>query len=153
MNKNKTSSNMTRSSSFNTSNTSNVVQFTVYTNEEYLSDFLNTLEENNLNISAYYLSEDNKKLKFVFIVGEDDFQSSSDVNIARGILTQKRFKFDETKVVRLSSPGEIGLFAYNYNELIKTLTVYNSYLGEDGSIIYETCCPTKTLKVIRELSL
>ena len=108
MNKNKTSSNMTRSSSFNTSNTSIVVQFTVYTNEEYLSDFLNTLEENNLNISAYYLSETNKKLKFVFIVGEDDFQSSSDVNIARGILTQKRFKFDETKVVRLSSPVVIG---------------------------------------------
>ncbi|WP_434797071.1 hypothetical protein [Terrisporobacter vanillatitrophus] len=129
-----------------------IVQFTVYTSEEYLSALLNTLGENNLNISAYYISENNKQLKFVFIVGEDSVQSLSDVNIARSILKQNKFKFDETKVVRLPTPNNVGLLAYHYSELIKNLTVYNSYIGEDGSIIYETCCPTKTLKAVNELS-
>ena len=112
---------------------------------------LNTLEENKLNISAYYISEDNKKLKFVFIVGQNNIQSSGDVNITRSILKENRFKFNETKVVRLPISNEIGLLAYHYSELIKTLSVYNSYIGKDGSIIYETCCPTKTLKVVNEL--
>ena len=152
MNKDKNSINKANYSSVNTSNASIIVQFAVYTNEEYLSVLLNTLGENNLNIAAYYISEDNKKLKFVFIVGEDNVQSSSDVNITRSILKQNRFKFDETKVVRLSTSNNVGLLAYHYNELIKTWTVYNSYIGEDGSIIYETCCPTKTLKVVNELA-
>lgn len=138
-------------SSVNDSNASIIVQFAVYTNEEYLSALLNALGENNLNIAAYYIAEDNKKLKFVFIVGEDNIQASNDVNLTRSILKQNRFKFDETKVVRLSTSNNVGLLAYHYNELIKTLTVYNSYIGEDGSIIYETCCPTKTLKVVNEL--
>ena len=152
MNKDKNSINKVNYPSVNTSNASIIVQFAVYTNEEYLSALLNTLEENNLNIAAYYISEDNKKLKFVFIVGEDNVQSSSDVSITRSILKQNRFKFDETKVVRLSTSNNVGLLSYHYNELIKTLTVYNSYIGEDGSIIYETCCPTKTLKVLNELA-
>ena len=69
MNKDKNSINKVNYPSVNTSNASIIVQFAVYTNEEYLSALLNTLEENNLNIAAYYISEDNKKLKFVFIVG------------------------------------------------------------------------------------
>lgn len=152
MDKDKNLINKVNSSSANNSNASIIVQFTVYTSEEYLSTLLNTLGENNLNISAYYISENNKQLKFVFIVGEDDVQSSSDVNITRSILKQNRFKFDETKVVRLSTSNNVGLLAYHYSELIKNLTVYNSYIGEDGSIIYETCCPTKTLKAVNELS-
>lgn len=134
------------------SNTSIVFQFTVYTSEEYLSDLLNTFRENNLNISAYYISENDKRLKFVFIVGEYNIQSSDDVNITRSILKQNRFKFEETKVVRSLTSNKIGLLADHYYELIKTLTVYNSYIGENGSIIYETCCPTKTLKILNELS-
>jgi len=152
MNKDKNLINKVNPSSVNNSNASIIVQFTVYTSEEYLSALLNDLGENNLNISAYYISENNKQLKFVFIVGEDDVQSSSDVNITRSILKQNRFKFDETKVVRISTPNNPGLLAYHYSELIKNLTVYNSYIGEDGSIIYETCCPTKTLKAVNELS-
>jgi len=152
MNKDKNLINKVNPSSVNNSNASIIVQFTVYTSEEYLSALLNDLGENNLNISAYYISENNKQLKFVFIVGEDDVQSSSDVNITRSILKQNRFKFDETKVVRISTPNNSGLLAYHYSELIKNLTVYNSYIGEDGSIIYETCCPTKTLKAVNELS-
>ncbi|WP_419726711.1 hypothetical protein [Terrisporobacter petrolearius] len=152
MNKDKNLINKVNPSSLNNSNASIIVQFTVYTSEEYLSALLNDLGENNLNISAYYISENNKQLKFVFIVGEDDVQSSSDVNITRSILKQNRFKFDETKVVRISTPNNPGLLAYHYSELIKNLTVYNSYIGEDGSIIYETCCPTKTLKAVNELS-
>lgn len=148
MNKDKNSINKVNSSSVNNSNASIIVQFTVYTSEEYLSALLNTLGENNLNISAYYISENNKQLKFVFIVGEGNIQSSNDVNITRSILKQNRFKFDETKVVRLTTPNNVGLLAYHYSELIKNLTVYNSYIGEDGSIIYETCCPTKTLKAV-----
>ncbi|MBN9646628.1 hypothetical protein J0L31_06470 [Terrisporobacter glycolicus] len=152
MNKDKNLINKVNPSSVNNSNASIIVQFTVYTSEEYLSALLNDLGENNLNISAFYISENNKQLKFVFIVGEDDVQSSSDVNITRSILKQNRFKFDETKVVRISTPNNTGLLAYHYSELIKNLTVYNSYIGEDGSIIYETCCPTKTLKAVNELS-
>ena len=129
-----------------------IVEFIVYTNEEYLSNLLKNLSNNNLNISAYYISENNKTLKFVFIVGGDDTQSPNDVNIARGILKQNKLKFEERKVVRLKSSNDIGLLAYHYKELIKTLTVYNSYIAEDGSIIYETCCPTKTLAVLNELS-
>lgn len=149
MNKDKNSINKTND--LNT-NSSIIAQFTVYTNEEYLSALLNTLAENNLNISAYYISEDNKKLKFVFIVGQDNVQSSSDINLTRSILKQNKYNFNETKVVRLSSSIKADLLAYHYRELMKTLTVYNSYLGRDGSIIYETCCPTKTKKVIDELS-
>lgn len=152
MNKDKNLINKVNPSSVNNSNASIIVQFTVYTSEEYLSALLNDLGENNLNISAFYISENNKQLKFVFIVGEDDVQSSSDVNVTRSILKQNRFKFDETKVVRISTPNNSGLLAYHYSELIKNLTVYNSYIGEDGSIIYETCCPTKTLKAVNELS-
>lgn len=152
MNKDKNLINKVNPSSMNNSNASIIVQFTVYTSEEYLSALLNDLGENNLNISAFYISENNKQLKFVFIVGEDDVQSSSDVNVTRSILKQNRFKFDETKVVRISTPNNAGLLAYHYSELIKNLTVYNSYIGEDGSIIYETCCPTKTLKAVNELS-
>lgn len=152
MNKDKNLTNKVNPSSMNNSNASIIVQFTVYTSEEYLSALLNDLGENNLNISAFYISENNKQLKFVFIVGEDDVQSSNDVNITRSILKQNRFKFDETKVVRISTPNNSGLLAYHYSELIKNLTVYNSYIGEDGSIIYETCCPTKTLKAVNELS-
>ncbi|WP_343343665.1 hypothetical protein [Terrisporobacter petrolearius] len=152
MNKDKNLINKVNPSSVNNSNASIIVQFTVYTSEEYLSALLNDLGENNLNISAFYISENNKQLKFVFIIGEDDVQSSSDVNITRSILKQNRFKFDETKVVRISTPNNPGLLAYHYSELIKNLTVYNSYIGEDGSIIYETCCPTKTLKAVNELS-
>lgn len=152
MNKDKNLINKVNPSSVNNSNASIIVQFTVYTSEEYLSALLNDLGENNLNISAFYISENNKQLKFVFIIGEDDVQSSSDVNITRSILKQNRFKFDETKVVRISTPNTPGLLAYHYSELIKNLTVYNSYIGEDGSIIYETCCPTKTLKAVNELS-
>lgn len=133
-------------------NASIIVQFTVYTIEEYLSTLLNILGDNKLNISAYYISEDNKKLKFVFIIGDDNIQSANEVNLTRSILKQNKFKFDETKVVRLSTPNDAGLLAYHYRELIKTLTVFNSYIGENGSIIYETCCPTKTLKVLNELS-
>ncbi|MEW9077593.1 hypothetical protein [Terrisporobacter glycolicus] len=151
MNKDKNLINKVNSSNANNSSASIVVQFTVYTSEEYLSALLNTLGENNLNISAYYMSENNRQLKFVFIVGEDDVQSSSDVNITRSILKQNRFNFDETKVVRLSTPNNVGLLAYHYSELIRNLTIYNSYIGEDGSIIYETCCPTKTLKAVNEL--
>ena len=133
-------------------NFSIVAQFTVYTEEEYLSALLNNLEENNLNICAYYISEDNKKLKFVFIVGQDTVQSSNDVNLTRNILKQNNYNFNETKVIRLSSSIKEDLLAYHYRELMKTLTVFNSYIGRDGSIIYETCCPTKTIKVIDELS-
>lgn len=133
-------------------NSSIIAQFTVYTDEEYLSALLNNLSENNLNISAYYISEDNKKLKFVFIIGQDNVQSSNDINITRSILKQNKYNFNETKVVRLSSSNKTDLLAYHYRELMKTLTVYNSYIGRDGSVIYETCCPTKTIKVIDELS-
>ena len=133
-------------------NSSIIAQFTVYTDEEYLSALLNNLSENNLNISAYYISEDDKKLKFVFIVGQDDVQSSNDINLTRSILKQNKYNFNETKVVRLSSSNKTDLLAYHYRELMKTLTVYNSYIGRNGSIIYETCCPTKTIKVIDELS-
>lgn len=149
MNKDKNSINKTNALNYNSSI---IAQFTVYTDEEYLSALLNTLSENNLNISAYYISEDNKKLKFVFIVGQDDIQSSSDVNLTRSILKQNKYNFNETKVVRLSSSIKADLLAYHYRELMKTLTVFNSYIGRDGSIIYETCCPTKTIKVIDELS-
>ena len=149
MNKDKNSINKTNALN---SNSSIIAQFTVYTDEEYLSTLLNTLSENNLNISAYYISEDNKKLKFVFIIGQDDIQSSSDVNLTRSILKQNKYNFNETKVVRLSSSIKADLLAYHYRELMKTLTVFNSYIGRDGSIIYETCCPTKTIKVIDELS-
>ena len=149
MNKDKNSINKTNALN---SNSSIIAQFTVYTDEEYLSALLNTLSENNLNISAYYISEDNKKLKFVFIIGQDDIQSSSDVNLTRSILKQNKYNFNETKVVRLSSSIKADLLAYHYRELMKTLTVFNSYIGRDGSIIYETCCPTKTIKVIDELS-
>lgn len=152
MNKDKNSINKVNTSSASSSNASIIVQFTVYTSEEYLCTLLNTLGENNLNISAYYISQDNKQLKFVFIVGENTIQSSSDVNITRSILKQNRFNFDETKVVRLSTPNNVGLLAYHYNKLIKSLRVCNSYIGENGSIIYETCCPTKTLKAVNELS-
>lgn len=149
MNKDKNSINKTNALNYNSSI---IAQFTVYTDEEYLSALLNTLSENNLNISAYYISEDNKKLKFVFIVGQDDIQSSTDVNLTRSILKQNKYNFNETKVVRLSSSIKADLLAYHYRELMKTLTVFNSYIGRDGSIIYETCCPTKTIKVIDELS-
>lgn len=151
MNTYKKDINKVNASNTSSSNASIVVQFTVYTNKEYLSALLNTLSKNNLNISAYYISEDNQKLKFVFIVGDDNIQSPNDVNITRSILRQDRFKFDETKVIRVSTANKIGILSSHYNELIKTLTVFNSYIGEDGSIIYETCCPTKTLKVINEL--
>lgn len=151
MNKDKNSINKVNLSNSNISNTSIIVQFTVYTSEEYLLNLLNTLEENNLNISAYYISEYNNKLKFVFIIGNDQIQSSGDVNFTRSILKQNRFDFDETKVVRLSTYNNVGLLAQHYRQLTKTLTVYNSYIGENGTIIYETCCPTKTLKAINEL--
>ena len=141
-----------KNSNVTSSKASIIVEFIVYTNEEYLSNLLKNLSNNNLNISAYYISENNKTLKFVFIVGGDDAQSPNDVNIARGILKQNKLKFEERKVVRLKSSNDIGLLAYHYKELIKTLTVYNSYIAEDGSIIYETCCPTKTLAVLNELS-
>ena len=141
-----------KNSNVTSSKASIIVEFIVYTNEEYLSNLLKNLSNNNLNISAYYISENNKTLKFVFIVGGYDTQSPNDVNIARGILKQNKLKFEERKVVRLKSSNDIGLLAYHYKELIKTLTVYNSYIAEDGSIIYETCCPTKTLAVLNELS-
>ena len=141
-----------KNSNVTSSKASIIVEFIVYTNEEYLSNLLKNLSNNNLNISAYYISENNKTLKFVFIVDGDDTQSPNDVNIARGILKQNKLKFEERKVVRLKSSNDIGLLAYHYKELIKTLTVYNSYIAEDGSIIYETCCPTKTLAVLNELS-
>lgn len=141
-----------KNSNVTSSKASIIVEFIVYTNEEYLSNLLKNLSNNNLNISAYYISENNKTLKFVFIVGGDDTQSPNDVNIARGILKQNKLKFEERKVVRLKTSNDIGLLAYHYKELIKTLTVYNSYIAEDGSIIYETCCPTKTLAVLNELS-
>lgn len=141
-----------KNSNVTSSKASIIVEFIVYTNEEYLSNLLKNLSNNNLNISAYYISENNKTLKFVFIVGGDDTQSPDDVNITRGILKQNKLKFEERKVVRLKSSNDIGLLAYHYKELIKTLTVYNSYIAEDGSIIYETCCPTKTLAVLNELS-
>ncbi|WP_455538524.1 hypothetical protein [Terrisporobacter sp.] len=134
------------------SNASIIVQFTVYTNEEYLSALLKNISNNNLNISAYYISENNRTLKFTFIAGEDNNQSLNDVNITRSILKENRLKFDEKKVVRLSTTNDIGLLARHFNELIKTLTVYNSYIAENGSIIYETCCPTKTLAVLNKLS-
>ena len=141
-----------KNSNVTSSKASIIVEFIVYTNEEYLSNLLKNLSNNNLNISAYYISENNKTLKFVFIVGGYDTQSPNDVNIARGILKQNKLKFEERKVVRLKSSNDIGLLAYHYKELIKTLTVYNSYIAEDGSIIYETCCPTKTLAVLNKLS-
>ena len=141
-----------KNSNVTSSKASIIVEFIVYTNEEYLSNLLKNLSNNNLNISAYYISENNKTLKFVFIVGGDDTQSPTDVNIARGILKQNKLKFEEKKVVRLKTSNDIGLLAYHYKELIKTLTVYNSYIAEDGSIIYETCCPTKTLAVLNKLS-
>ena len=141
-----------KNSNVTSSKASIIVEFIVYTNEEYLSNLLKNLSNNNLNISAYYISENNKTLKFVFIVGGDDTQSPNDVNIARGILKQNKLKFEERKVVRLKASNDIGLLAYHSKELIKTLTVYNSYIAEDGSIIYETCCPTKTLAVLNELS-
>ena len=112
-----------KNSNVTSSKASIIVEFIVYTNEEYLSNLLKNLSNNNLNISAYYISENNKTLKF-----------------------------EERKVVRLKASNDIGLLAYHYKELIKTLTVYNSYIAEDGSIIYETCCPTKTLAVLNELS-
>lgn len=151
MDKNKTPGYIVNFSNNNYSNTSIVVQFTVFTNEKYLSSLLNTLAENNLNISAYYLNTEDKKVKFVFIVGEDNIQSSSDVNITRSILRQNKFEFEESKVIRLSNLDNFSSLSYHYNKLIKTLTVYNSYIGSNGSIIYETCCPTKTIKVLNEL--
>lgn len=149
MNKDKNSINKTND--LNT-NSSIVIQFTVYTDEEHLYNLLNNISQNKLNICAYYISEDNKILKFVFIVGQDDIQSPNDVNIVRNILHENNYNFNETKVVRVSSPIKKDLLAYHYSELMKTLTVFNSYICRDGSIIYETCCPTKTIKVINELS-
>ena len=129
-----------------------IAEFTVNTDEEHLSALLNNLSKNNLDICAYYISEDNKKLKFVFIVGKNDTQSSNDISLTRKILEENKYNFNETKVVRLSSSNKDDLLAYHYRELMKTLTVYNSYICRDGSIIYETCCPTKTVKVLDELS-
>ena len=79
-----------KNSNVTSSKASIIVEFIVYTNEEYLSNLLKNLSNNNLNISAYYISENNKTLKFVFIVGGDDTQSPNDVNIARGILKQNK---------------------------------------------------------------
>lgn len=129
-----------------------ITQFIVYTNEDYLYKLLNTLKQHNLDISAYYISEDNQKIKFVFIINEEDNQSFDNANITRNILKQNKYKFDETKVVKLYTNDNVDLLAYHYSELIKTLTVFNSYLGKDGFIVYETCCPSKTLKVLNELS-
>ena len=149
MNKDKNST--IKTNDLNT-NSSIIIQFTVYTDEKYLSNLLNNISQNKLNICAYYISENNKELKFVFIVGQGYIQSPNDVSIVRKILDENNYNFNETKVVRVSSPIKTDLLAYHYRELMKTLTVFNSYICIDGSVIYETCCPTKTMKVINELS-
>ena len=129
-----------------------VAQFTVYTNPSNLSNLLQYLEINNLNISAFTIQEKDNKSVFKFIVGEKHNQTSNDINITRSILKQYKYYFDESKVVRLSTNDSKLKLTSQYNELIKSLSIYNSYIGESNSIIYETCCPTKTLKVLSQLS-
>ena len=118
-----------KNSNVTSSKASIIVEFIVYTNEEYLSNLLKNLLNNSLNISAYYIYENNKILKYIFIVGEDDTLWPNDVNISRGSLKQNKLKLEERKVVRLKASNDIGLLAYHYKELIKTLTVYHSYIA------------------------
>ena len=98
------------------------------------------------------IQEKDNKSVFKFIVGEKHNQTSNDINITRSILKQYKYYFDESKVVRLSTNDSKLKLTSQYNELIKNLSIYNSYIGESNSIIYETCCPTKTLKVLSQLS-
>ena len=107
---------------------------------------------NAVKVMKTDIQEKDNKSVFKFIVGEKHNQTSNDINIARSILKQYKYYFDESKVVRLSTNDSKLKLTSQYNELIKSLSIYNSYIGESNSIIYETCCPTKTLKVLSQLS-
>ena len=128
-----------------------VAQFTVYTNPRNLLYLLKTLEKEYINISAFTIQEFDNESVFKFIVGKSKSQSANDIDITRSILKQYRFNFDESKVVRVNSSKNKAMLTSYYSELIKSLAVYNSYLGEEGSIIFETCCPTKTLNALSQL--
>ena len=107
---------------------------------------------NAVKVMKTDIQEKDNKSVFKFIVGEKHNQTSNDINITRSILKQYKYYFDESKVVRLSTNDSKLKLTSQYNELIKSLSIYNSYIGERNSIIYETCCPTKTLKVLSQLS-
>ena len=107
---------------------------------------------NAVKVMKTDIQEKDNKSVFKFIVGEKHNQTSNDINITRSILKQYKYYFDESKVVRLSTNDSKLKLTSQYNELIKSLSIYNSYIGESNSIIYETCCPTKTLKVLSQLS-
>ena len=107
---------------------------------------------NAVKVMKTDIQEKDNKSVFKFIVGEKHNQTSNDINITRSILKQYKYYFDESKVVRLSTNDSKLKLTSQYNELIKNLSIYNSYIGESNSIIYETCCPTKTLKVLSQLS-
>ena len=100
-----------------------VAQFTVYTNPSNLSNLLQYLESNNLNISAFTIQEKDNKSVFKFIVGEKHNQTSNDINITRSILKQYKYYFDESKVVRLSTNDSKLKLTSQYNELIKSLSI------------------------------
>ena len=128
-----------------------VAQFTVYTNPNNLLYLLNTLKNNNIKISGFNMCEINNKSVFKFIVDTSSNQVASDINITRNILQHHRFNYNESKVVRVYFK-DMSSFISQYNSLIKGIKIYNFYISDDGYIIYETCCPVKTLNTLNQLN-
>lgn len=140
------------SNSYEQSNISIFIQFTVYISSNNLSNLLKILNKREINILASKLDINNhKKQVFKFIVGKDNKQSPKDIETIQTILDNKGFRYEKNKVIKTNFTNNSALLSSQYSSLVQNLDVTGFYYAEDGGIIYEVCCPIKAIQALNKL--
>lgn len=133
-------------------NISIAIQFTILANSSYICCLLKQLEKNEIDICAFVFLEDKyNKVKFKCVIDNGNNKSLDKLNIMRSILDNDGIEYSETKVVKVSSYTNSNDLSSQFCVLLQNLSVYSFYLGTDESVIFETCCPTKTIQVLSSL--
>lgn len=134
----------------NSNKTSILIQFTIYLNSNYIGNILNQFSNMNINICGFTIMEEKTK-RFVIklIVGKNNIQSPDELALVRNIITNNKLQYYETKVIKASLYNNTLSTSLTY--LLKDLDLNASYFCNDGSIIYETCCPIKAMKILDNL--
>lgn len=125
-----------------------VIEFVVLGPRSSINNLIQKISDNTSDICTFSIREDRlNKLEFKFVIDPRKTES----NTIKNILEESRLQFYEEKVIKVSSSGNMKDINMQYKALIEKLDLYSSYVTLDGSIIYKTCCPTKTIQILNSL--
>lgn len=129
------------------------IQFTVEVNNSSEICFIMTeIAKLKINLYAYniiYISP--RKTIFKFVPSNKSSQSIPDLNAVRTLLKKLCINYSEEEVLRVNWENSFtGVFALTVCVISSVVTIYNSYVAEDGTLVFETSSTCKACNTLLE---